>query len=152
MKFNKKFDIEPGFETLFTSKTKKEEFEHEARMIMFRFISEIEKLKSDKPMKKKELAKALGTSASYITQLYRGDKLINLLTLAKLQAVYDLTFEIKAKLNSENYAEEVDDSFDPSKVTNRMNDANGFWVFINKNPDYTSNISLVDNKPNLKVA
>lgn len=152
MKFNKKFDIEPSFESLFSSKTKKEELEHEAKMIMFRFIGEIEKLKSDKPLKKKELAKALGTSASYITQLYRGDKLVNLTTLAKLQDVYDLIFEIKAKLNSENYAEEVDESFDPSRMSNKMNNENGFRVFINKNPDYTSNVSFVDKKPNLKVA
>jgi hypothetical protein len=33
--------------------------------------------------------------------LYRGDKLINLLTLAKIQDAYNITFEIKAKLNTE---------------------------------------------------
>lgn len=151
MKFNKKFDIEPGFESLFSSKTKEEEIEHEAKMIMFRFISELEKLKKDKPLRKKDLAKALGTSASYITQLYRGDKLINMTTLAKLQDVYNLTFEIKAKLNSENYSEQVDDSFDPTKVKSRMNDENGFWVFINRNPNYKSNVDLLDD-PKMKVA
>lgn len=102
MKFNKKFQVEPGFQSLFSFKNKKEKLEHDAKMIMFRFISEIEKLNQEKPMKKKDLAKALGTSASYITQLYRGDKLINLTTLAKLQDVYNLTFEIKAKINSAN--------------------------------------------------
>lgn len=151
MKFNNKFDIEPGFESLFSSKRKEEELEHEAKMIMFRFISELENLKNDKPLRKKDLAKALGTSPSYITQLYRGDKLINLTTLAKLQDVYNLTFEIKAKSNSENYSEQVDDSFDPTKVKNRMNDENGFWVFINKNPNYKSNVNLLDN-PKMKVA
>jgi len=33
--------------------------------------------------------------------LYRGDKLINLHTLAKIQDAYNITFEIKAKLNTE---------------------------------------------------
>lgn len=153
MKFNKKFDIAPGFESLFTLKNKAEELEHEAKMIMFRFISELEKMNSEKPLKKKELAKAIGTSASYITQLYQGDKLVNLLTLAKIQDVYDITFEIKAKVNSENYSAEVSATFDPSKVKNRMNDENGIWIFINKNPDYSkSNVGLVEKKPVLKVA
>jgi transcriptional regulator with XRE-family HTH domain len=106
MKFKDKYNIAPEFESLFTSKSKEDELEHEAKMIMFRFLSELEKLNSEKPLKKKDLAKAINTSASYITQLYRGDKLANLLTLAKIQEAYNLTFEIKAKLNSENYSEE----------------------------------------------
>lgn len=136
MKFNKKFNIAPGFESLFALKSKSEELEHEAKMIMFRFISELEKMNSAKPFKKKDLAKAIGTSASYITQLYQGDKLMNLITLAKLQEAYDITFEIKAKPNAENYSTEVLTSFDPSKLKNRMNDERGTWVYINKNMDY----------------
>jgi transcriptional regulator with XRE-family HTH domain len=101
MKFKEKFNINSEFEGLFTEKSKEEELEHEAKMIMFRFLNELEKMNSDKPIKKKDLAKALNTSASFITQLYRGDKLINLLTLAKIQDAYNITFEIKAKLNSE---------------------------------------------------
>lgn len=153
MKFNKKFEISPEFESLFALNTKEEELEHEAKMIMFRFISEIQKLNFEKPIKKKELAKAIGTSASYITQLYQGDKLINLLTLAKFQKFYDVTFEVKAKSNSENYSSEVGKSFDPSKLKNRMNDENGLWVFINKNPDYNqSKLGQTKRHSSLKVA
>jgi len=61
MKFNKKYNISPEFENLFTFKSKEEELEHEAKMIMFRFLSELEKLNVKKPTKKKELAKAIGT-------------------------------------------------------------------------------------------
>ena len=85
MKFNEKYNVAPEFENLFSFKSKKEEIEHEAKMIMFRFFSELEKINSENPIKKKELAQTLKTSASYITQLYQGDKLINLLTLAKIQ-------------------------------------------------------------------
>jgi transcriptional regulator with XRE-family HTH domain len=101
MKFKDKYNIAPEFEGLFTEKNKEEELEHEAKMIMFRFLNELEKMNSEKPIKKKDLAIALNTSASFITQLYRGDKLINLLTLAKIQDAYNITFEIKAKLNTE---------------------------------------------------
>ena len=108
MKFKDKFNINDEFEGLFTEKCKEEELEHEAKMIMFRFLNELEKMNSEKPIKKKDLAKALNTSASFITQLYRGDKLINLLTLAKIQDAYNITFEIKAKLNTKiNKTEKV---------------------------------------------
>ena len=106
MKLNEKYDINPEFEDLFAFKSKDEENEHEAKMIMFRFLSELEKL-NGKPIKKKELAKALETSPSYITQLFRGDKLINLPTLAKIQNAFDFTFEITAKPNVLSYDEEV---------------------------------------------
>ena len=102
MKFKDKYNIDPEVESVFTEKSKEEELEHEAKMIMFRFLNELEKLNPEKPLKKKDLAQAINTSASFITQLYRGDKLINLHTLAKIQDAYNITFEIKAKINSDN--------------------------------------------------
>ncbi|MDD4971582.1 MAG: helix-turn-helix transcriptional regulator [Paludibacter sp.] len=107
MKFKEKYNINSDFEDLFTFKSKEEELEHEAKMIMFRFLSELEKL-NGKPIKKKDLAKAIETSPSFITQLYRGDKLINLSTLAKIQEAYGITFEITAKQNNQNYIDQIE--------------------------------------------
>ncbi len=59
MKFSEKFDITPGYESLFNAESKEEETEHEAKMIMFRFLSELEKLNNEKPVRKKEPAKAV---------------------------------------------------------------------------------------------
>lgn len=107
MKFKEKYNINPDFEDLFSFKSKDEELEHEAKMIMFRFLSELERL-SAKPIKKKELAKAIETSPSFITQLYQGDKIINLPTLAKIQEAYDITFEITAKRNNDSYNTQIE--------------------------------------------
>lgn len=96
MKLNDKFTISPEFDDLFAFQSKEDEIEHESKMIMFRFLSELERL-NGKPIKKKDLAKALETSPGYITQLFRGDKLINLTMLAKIQDVFDIRFEITAK-------------------------------------------------------
>jgi transcriptional regulator with XRE-family HTH domain len=104
MSFKEKYNINPEFEDLFSFNSQEEEIEHEAKMIMFRFLSVFEKLNENKPIKKKDLAKAIETSPSYITQLYQGSKLINLITLAKIQEAYDMTFEITAKPNNEDYA------------------------------------------------
>ncbi|GAA4308005.1 helix-turn-helix transcriptional regulator [Compostibacter hankyongensis] len=153
MKFKDKHSIAPEFEDLFSFKNKEEELEHEAKMIMFRFLSELEKLNPEKPIKKKELAKAIDTSASYVTQLYQGDKLINLLTLAKIQDAYNLSFEIKAKHNAENYKEEVEQNYQSFAPQTNWTDKNGYWVCIDKNPDYKSeDIEPLKNHPALKVA
>ncbi len=153
MKFKDKYNIAPEFENLFAFKSKEEELEHEAKMIMFRFLSELEKLNEEKPIKKKELAKAINTSASFITQLYQGDKLVNLLTIAKIQEAYNLTFEIKAKLNTENYKEEVENSNSKFVSRNSWIDENGYWIYVSTNPDYKSgNAEPIITKNTLKVA
>lgn len=138
MKFKDKYNIAPEFENLFVFKNKEEELEHDAKIIMFQFLSELEKLNAEKPIKKKELAKAIGTSPSYITQLYQGDKLINLMTLAKIQEAYKITFEIKAKLNTENYKDEVAHNNCKFSSEKNLADQNGYWLYISKNPDYKS--------------
>ncbi|MEJ7739914.1 MAG: helix-turn-helix transcriptional regulator [Chitinophagaceae bacterium] len=95
MKFNNRININPEYASLLEFRSESEEIRHEASMIMFRFLSEIEKL-NDRTLQKKDIAKAIDTSPSYVTQLFNGDKLVNLLTLAKLQKAFDITFEITA--------------------------------------------------------
>lgn len=154
MKFNDKYNIEPEFKDLFVFNSKKEEIEHEAKMIMFRFLSELEKVNFEKPIKKKELAQALETSASYITQLYQGDKLINLLTLAKVQEAYNITFDIKAKYNTESYNEEIEECYNTFFTESKMTDEDGYWLFVSKTRDYQNiEVEQIANKTTpLKVA
>jgi len=100
MKFKDKYNVSGDFTDLFTFRNQEEEIEHEAYMIMFRFLSELEKISSgEHPLKKKELAEKLGVSPSYITQLFNGRKLINLTTLAKIERAFNITFEIKVNQN-----------------------------------------------------
>jgi len=99
MKLTEKYKVNPEFEDLFSFKSEKEELEHEAKMIMFRILSSFEKM-TDRPIQKKEIAEAISTSPSYVTQLFNGDKLINLTTLAKLQKAFDFSFQIEAKKNN----------------------------------------------------
>lgn len=135
MKFKEKYNINSDFEDLFSFKSKEEELEHEAKMIMFRFLSELEKL-NGKPIKKKELAKAIETSPSFITQLYQGDKIINLPTLAKIQEAFDITFEIIAKQNNQSYSSQIESVAKciPFRRNNKLENS-----LYNKNvtPNYT---------------
>lgn len=68
----------------------------DAHMLMFRFLSEVEKITDDRNISRRALAKLVGTSPSYITQLYRGNKIINLDLIGKLQKALDIKFEITA--------------------------------------------------------
>ena len=149
MKLNEKYDINPEFEELFSFKSKDEENEHEAKMIMFRFLSELEKF-NGKPIKKKELAKALETSPSYVTQLFRGDKIINLPTLAKIQNAFDITFEIVAKSNTLSYDLEVISSAKCIPFVSKCCMEKQLYNEITK-PDYTNQVFPVSSD-NLKIA
>ncbi len=98
---NNKDEIRKAFNDLLTFADEHEEIEHEAAMIMFQFLSEIAKVMENKKINKKDLAKIIGTSPSYITQLFRGDKLVNFKTLAKIQKGLDVKFEVKIKKKQE---------------------------------------------------
>lgn len=95
IKAMKKNKIKDSFADIFSFENKKEKIEHHEHMIMFRFLSELQKLMEACGLNKKELAKKIGTSASYITQLFRGDKVINLYTLARIEVEFDRYFNIK---------------------------------------------------------
>lgn len=152
MKFNEKFKVEPGFENLFKFSSKEEELAHEARMMMFRFLSELEKFNDGKPVRKKDLAKAIGTSPSFITQLFQGDKLVSLVTLAKLQDAYDFTYQVEAAPNKGNYKSEVEQAYNTTiPIRKNLTGNEGYWVY--KNPGYSKTQSaLLKPKGKLKVA
>jgi transcriptional regulator with XRE-family HTH domain len=135
MKFKDKYSISSEFENLFTFNSEKEELEHEAKMIMFRFLSELENINDSGITKKKELAEKLGVSASYITQLFNGNKLMNFTLLAKIQEAFNITFEIKARPNESLYAV---DNLDLESFLPVTSESDGRWVWHNlKKPDYT---------------
>ena len=94
--------IHPEFEDLFSFQSKEEKIEHDAQMISYRFLSQVEKICEEKNIKKKDLADILGTSRSYITQLFRGNKQVNTYILAKLEDALGISFEINAKLNEDS--------------------------------------------------
>ncbi|MGB0789103.1 MAG: helix-turn-helix domain-containing protein [Marinirhabdus sp.] len=70
------------------------DIEHETKMLMYRFLSIVDYIMEAQNISKKELARMIGTSPSYITQLFNGRKLINLTTLAKIQNALDMKFKI----------------------------------------------------------
>ena len=149
MKFKDKYIISKDFENLFTFQDEKEELDHEACMIMFRFLSEIEESYSNgKTFKKNELAAKLGVSPSYITQLFIGDKLLNFTMLAKIQKAFHITFEIEARKNESLYSV---DNLNIETLPSFPVEPEGFWVWHNVNkPDYSASSGSCDKQLKLK--
>ena len=82
------------FEQILSFKNPADKAEHDSKILMFKFLTIIEEEMKHRGINKKDLARLLGTSPSYVTQLFRGNKTINLIKLAQLQELFELEFEI----------------------------------------------------------
>lgn len=89
--------LDSAFDSLFNNH--EIDYDIEAKVIASKLLSEIAEIADKKDMNRKTIAELIGTSASYLTQLYRGNKLLNFVTLAKLKDKLDLSIEIKIKEN-----------------------------------------------------
>lgn len=135
-------EIKDAFDKLSNQLSSKEKLENDASLLMFRFLSIIEEKCAVLGLTRKQLAEKVGTSASYITQLYRGDKLVNMFTLAKFQKALGFEFEI---LEKKSYEEKVKD-YPP------IGDGKGVWVYHSFiKPDYNTNESLPEIEKNQEI-
>lgn len=96
MKLNKDFTIALGFEKLFEFDTVEDSNMHRAKIIMMKFLQAMEKSMGKNKLNKKTLANILGISPSYVTQLYNGDKLINLEMIARIEQAFGIEFKVQA--------------------------------------------------------
>jgi len=88
-------DITKAFEDLLSFQNQDDLIEFEADSIQLRTMERIEAILSDKNISRSQLAKKMGTSRAYISQLFSIDKALNLKTLAKLQQALDVRIEIQ---------------------------------------------------------
>lgn len=121
MNMNTKTGIN-SLKEIFQSKDFQEEVEFETGMLSLAFLNAIEKEAKIQGYNRKELAKKVGTSASYMTQIFRGNKIPNLRILVALGLALNKKFnavpvdDIQAsrKLSLEEY--NSGRKFDSSRV------------------------------------
>lgn len=89
-------DVKAKFQSLQNNKTEEDLIKEDEYILMANYLSEIERLKKPLNLNRKELAKRIKTSASYLTQVFRGDKPLNFYTLAKIQKALNIRFEVRA--------------------------------------------------------
>lgn len=73
-----------------------EKLNFEAEMLHLDTMKMIEDLMKQRGMNKKDLARELNISQSFITQLFTADKLINYKLLAKMQRIFQNKFNFEA--------------------------------------------------------
>ena len=94
-------DIKTKFKSLIAHDSVESEIDHDAHILMAGFLSEIERVQKQKNISRKSLAERINTSASYLTQVFRGDKPLNFVTIAKIQKTLDIRFDIQARYKRE---------------------------------------------------
>lgn len=126
-------EVNPVFEDLFTFKSIEDKIEHDAQMISYRILSELERICDQKNISRKALADMVGTSKSYITQLFNGTKSINASFMAKCENALDARFEVSCKLMNDDYSKSIDNQYDKIEFANlkpRMG-----WSMFTKHPE-----------------
>lgn len=83
------------FRDLLSFNSEEELVTREQNVIHFQFMSGLEEIMKQLKISRKKLAEAVGVSASYITQLFRGTKMINIEMLAKIKLALEIEYEIE---------------------------------------------------------
>ena len=112
-----KDDIKKTFDDVFADLSPEEKIEQFSTVLSMRFLSEIDEVMQNRPVKKKELAEKVQTSAAYITQLLRGDRKLKFEMLAKIAFALDIDFDISLK-----------NKFD-SEIKPPKSDGHGLWFY-----------------------
>ncbi len=86
---------------LFEEKSFEVEVGRETSLLALCFLSEIEKAADTQGITRKELAERVGTSPSYITQIFRGNKTPNLKILTAMGLAVGRKFDIRAVISVE---------------------------------------------------
>lgn len=142
-------------------KNEKDKLELDKEMLSARFLSEIQMYLEAKDISRKDFAKKMGMSASFVSQLFTSDKLVSMEFLAKVQQKLSLKFYVSTidQVNIENFTDKVtmhimDEIMKlESRNDKKKEDEDGTWVFYAKErPDYNKIDSNLIEQTQLAVA
>jgi len=94
-------EIKDKFKALFNSKSEEELIIEDADILKANYLSEIERIFRFEGINKKDLANKIDVSPSYLTQVFRGDKPLNFITIAKIKRALNLDIKVKVNVISE---------------------------------------------------
>ncbi len=135
-------EMQNEFDSIFNFENKEDKWEVEAKILASKFLSIIQKELEKNDGNRKELAESIGTSASYITQLFRGNKYPNFLTLAKIKDVLNIDFNIalEGEINSQISEDDI------SQYLNKFYQShNGDYIKIIKNKPFNTKPNRIKN-------
>ena len=101
------------FKDFFLPQNEEEAIEVSAHSLAGAFLVKVEEILEEKKISKKELAKKIGTSSSYLSQIFYSKVLLNFKTLAKIEKVLNIKFDVTMKSQTvNNYILSVDNDYD----------------------------------------
>ena len=89
--------IQEYYKRIMDSRPESEKVESDSYALMASFLSVIEIVQEERGLTRKDLAVMIKTSPSYLTQVFRGDKPLNFITLAKIQRALGIRFSVGLK-------------------------------------------------------
>ncbi len=98
MTMNKQKEMDEFWEDVFNPKGD-DLIRVNAHSIAGQYLKQIERVLENKKLSQKDLAKKVGTSASYISQLFNDDKLPSFKMLARIELALDIEFDVQIRKN-----------------------------------------------------
>ncbi|MHA7830694.1 MAG: helix-turn-helix domain-containing protein [Flagellimonas sp.] len=84
-----------------------EKIELQKEILSLKFVKVIESFIKQNGLKRKNIAKLMGVSQSYLSQVFSANKMVNLEFLVKFQNAIGLPFEVKLGEHNENLMDTV---------------------------------------------
>lgn len=94
--------VQDKFRELIKPRDHTEKIELDAMLFAAPYLEIIQDKMREDGINRKELAKEIGTSASYVTQLLNTNKMLNFTALARIAEVLELDFQVIRKSSSTN--------------------------------------------------
>lgn len=136
--------IRDRINALSAKKTQDELDERDSHILMANYLSEVERIKHITGLKGKELAKKVNISHSYLSQVFRGVKPLNFLTIAKIQRVLGIKFTVKVNAQDNSLCI-VDDEMFLKNIQQYRSSSKGTWIYKSisfTTPNYQEIIEL----------
>ena len=78
-----------------------------SHLLASQYLKQIEQVLDNKKIIQKNLAREIGVSPSYLSQLFSGNKLPNWKTLAKIELALNITFELMPSMKNDKYTPSI---------------------------------------------
>lgn len=96
--------VKAAFARVLNDFSEEEQLEMEALAIGHTYLSEAQRVMDERGMLRKELAEKMKVSASFLTQLFRGDRPVSDYHKAQLARIFKIQWEVKAMPLAKSYA------------------------------------------------
>jgi transcriptional regulator with XRE-family HTH domain len=85
---------------IFDSLSGEDKLHNEALVLSARFLEIVQEALDEQNLSRKDLAERMGVSPSYLTQLFRGNRLLNIKAVVQMERVLDIKFQVTRKMGS----------------------------------------------------